>query len=138
MITIENKILEIEKTVSNNQLVYSEEHIINLFLDEINSIKIPINEISKLYAELDEVLYNFFEELNENNKNDIERLKLLIDITNKYISVLKQNKLYKNYKNSLNELITNVDNVKELTEDYDYKFSNNENRKLIFKKLAEL
>jgi len=138
MIAIEEKILEIEKTVNNNKLIVTEEHKINLFLDKINSIKIPIDKLSKLYAELDEVLYNYFEELTEENINDIEKIKIILSLTNKYITVCKNNKLYPNYKNSLKELIINVGNIKELVEDFEYKFSDNEARKIMFKKLAEL
>jgi len=139
MIAINEKILEIEKTVTNsNKLLQNTENEINKLLDKINTIKKPIENLHFLFEELYEFMYDNFNEYGEEFYAKLDELKKIISQTNKLIGLYKKHSLYSGFKNSLKNLYYAVDNVKEIANDLNYKFSENKERDEIIKLLSEL
>jgi len=124
MIAIEEKILEIEKTVNNsNKLLQNTENQINKLLDKINAIKKPIDNLRLLFDNFYEYMYDNFNTNGEEFYSKYKDLQKIVSQTNRLISLYKKHNLYSGFKNSLKELHYAVGNIKEIMEDLHRKFS---------------
>lgn len=103
---------------ASERKVISAEQAVNKFLDTINDTKKDIEDLTKITDELIELLWKYFDNLNESDFNEFkQQLYRVIDKLNLFYRLVKNSKLYPGVKSVTKEMYYSIENLIEVYSD---------------------
>ncbi|OGU16090.1 MAG: hypothetical protein A2X61_13335 [Ignavibacteria bacterium GWB2_35_12] len=103
---------------------FDNEDTINKYLDFINECKVQIDILTNSLSELNNILLEYSNDIDNSKIEIFENLKKTYKISLDFINNFKKNPSLKSaLKNSIDEFNDELDNLKEIIEDLDYRLN---------------